>query len=76
VERLLAAGKTVVLCVFGNPYVISDFPRTAACLTTFSAQNPAVAAGVRVLFGEIPARGRLPVTIPGRYDFGYGLAGA
>lgn len=74
-EHLLAAGKTVVLCVFGNPYILADFPRMPVCLTTFSSQNPAVAAGVRVLFGEIPARGRLPVTISGRYAFGYGLGG-
>ena len=74
VGRLLAAGKTVCLAVLGNPYVITDFPRPHACVTTYSGQPEAVSAAVSVLFGDTPAAGRLPLDLPGRYRCGRGLS--
>ena len=73
VERLIEQGKRVVLGVFGTPYVIADFPRCAGCLTTYASTRGAVEAAVRVLCGEIPSRGRLPVDIDDRYHFGAGV---
>ena len=73
VQQLLDGGKTVNLCVFGNPFVLADFPKPQRCLTTYSSRIPAVRAGLSVLFGESVAPGRLPVTIPDRYEFGHGL---
>ena len=73
VTQLLAAGKQVCLAVMGTPYVLPDFPRVTACLTTYSGQPEAVSAAARVLFGEASATGRLPIALPGRYRFGRGL---
>jgi hypothetical protein len=41
-----------------------SFPKVGAYLTTYSTVPPSEVAAVRALFGEIPIRGRLPVTIP------------
>ena len=73
VQKLLALRKTVVLCVFGTPYVLTDFPRTQGCLTTYSSTIAAVEAGVRILFGETESRGKLPISLSDTYTFGYGL---
>jgi hypothetical protein len=73
VRKLLALRKTVVLCVFGTPYVLTDFPKTQGCLTTYSSTIAAVEAGVRILFGEAESRGKLPVELSETYPFGYGL---
>ncbi len=73
-RRVLAAGKRLCLCVLGSPYVIAEFPAASVCLTTYTDNTAAAKAAVRVLFGEVPARGRLPVDIPNRYRFGSGLS--
>ncbi len=72
-KKVLAAGKHLCLCVLGSPYVIAEFPEAPLCLTTYSDDAGAAEAAVRVLFGEVPARGRLPVTVSAKYGFGYGL---
>jgi beta-N-acetylhexosaminidase len=59
-----AADKTVVAAV-GSPYVAQAFPQIRSYLCTFSAVAVSERSAVRALFGEIPMRGRLPVTIPG-----------
>ncbi len=74
VAGLLEAGKTVCLAVFGTPYVIPHFPATQACLTTYSAAPEAVSAAMRVMFGEAPATGKLPIDLSERYKFGRGLS--
>ncbi|MFB3882983.1 MAG: glycoside hydrolase family 3 protein [Armatimonadota bacterium] len=72
-RRVLAAGKRLCLCVLGSPYVITRFPGAPICLTTYSPDTGAAEAAVRVLFGEVPSRGKLPVTLSESYPFGYGL---
>jgi beta-N-acetylhexosaminidase len=74
VKRILAEDKHLCLCVLGSPYVISEFPQAPVCLTTYSPDVGAAEAAVRVLFGEVPAAGRLPITLSERYPFGYGLS--
>jgi beta-N-acetylhexosaminidase len=73
VERLIAQGKRVVLCVFGTPYVIPAFPRVAGCLTTYGSTAPAVEAGMRVVLGLAKPGGRLPIDLGEDYPFGRGL---
>jgi beta-N-acetylhexosaminidase len=65
-ERILdhAAEKAVVVAV-GNPYLAQDFPTIQNYLCTFSVAAVSETSAVKALFGEIPIRGRLPVSIPG-----------
>jgi beta-N-acetylhexosaminidase len=68
-----AADKTVVVAV-GSPYVAQAFPQIRSYLCTFSSVAVSERSAVRTLFGEIPTRGRLPVTIPGVAERGDGIA--
>ncbi len=73
VEALVAGGKPVALVALGNPYLLRNFPNVTAYLATFSTVPPSEVAAVRALFGEIPIRGRLPVSIPGLANYKDGL---
>ena len=67
-----AAEKTAVLAM-GNPYLASDFPVVQNYVCTFSNANVSEVSAVKALFGEIPIRGRLPVTIPNIAERGAGI---
>jgi beta-N-acetylhexosaminidase len=56
--------KTVVVAL-GNPYLIAQYPSIKNYVCTFSNAPVSELSAVKFLFGEIPASGHLPVTIPG-----------
>ncbi len=66
------AGKTVMVAM-GNPYLASDFPKIENYMCTFSNATVSEVAAIKALFGEIPIRGHLPVTIPNIAQRGAGL---
>jgi len=72
-ESLMATGKPVVLIALGNPYVLRNFGNVTAYLATFSSVPPSEVAAVHAIFGEVPIRGRLPVSIPGQAKYGEGI---
>ena len=72
-ETLIASGKPVTLIALGNPYLLRNFPKVAAYLTTYSTVPPSEIAAVKALYGEIPIRGRLPVSIPELAKYGDGI---
>jgi beta-N-acetylhexosaminidase len=49
----------------GNPFVIAQYPAIQNYVCTFSNVPDSELSAVKFLFGEMPARGHLPVTIPG-----------
>ncbi len=67
-----AAKKTAVVAM-GNPYLASDFPKIENYMCTFSNATVSEVAAIKALFGEIPIRGHLPVTIPNVAQRGAGL---
>ncbi len=67
-----AAAKTAVVAM-GNPYLASDFLKIENYMCTFSNATVSEVAAVKALFGEIPIRGHLPVTIPNVAQRGAGL---
>jgi len=72
-EALIATGKPVALMAMGNPYLVRHFPKVSAYIAAYSTVPPSEIAAVKALFGEIPIRGRLPVTIPGVAECGTGI---
>ena len=64
--------KTVVVS-FGSPYFLADFPQIQNYVCAYSNAFTSEVAAVKALFGEIPFRGRLPVTIPGQAQRGTGM---
>jgi beta-N-acetylhexosaminidase len=73
VETLTASGKPIVMVALGSPYLLRNFPNVTAYLATFSSVPPSEVAAVKALWGEIPIRGHLPVSIPGLAKYGEGI---
>jgi beta-N-acetylhexosaminidase len=73
VRRLIAAGKPVAVVAFSGPYLVRQFPDAAAFMVAYGIEDVAQEAAARVLFGDAPARGRLPVTVPGLFAAGAGI---
>jgi beta-N-acetylhexosaminidase len=73
IDGLLALGKTTLLIAMGSPYVLQSFPNASAYLCSYSDAECTAEATVEILCGEVPARGKLPVTIPGLFGYGRGL---
>lgn len=62
-----------VLVAMGSPYILGNFQKASAFLTTFSPTTPSEISAVKALFGEIPITGYLPVTLPGFAKYGDGI---
>jgi beta-glucosidase-like glycosyl hydrolase/CubicO group peptidase (beta-lactamase class C family) len=64
-ERIYQSGKPVITLGFGSPYLIERFPQAQTWLAAFGISDVAQISIARALFGQVPVRGHLPVTIPG-----------
>ena len=73
-SAIIELKKPVIGISMGNPYVVMEFPKLDAYVATFSPSKVSLDAAAEVVFGEQPSYGKLPVTIPGRYAFGEGVA--
>jgi beta-N-acetylhexosaminidase len=73
VDRLLAAGKPVIVACFGSPYLIERFPAARTWIAAFSTVDVAQRAAGRAMFGQVAIGGRLPVNVPGIATLGAGL---
>ncbi len=74
VDRVLqSAGKKAVMVAVGNPYLADDFPNVPTYICTFSNASTSEVAAVKALFGEIPIRGKMPVTLPNIAQRGTGI---
>ena len=73
VNSLIERGGPVALVAFGSPYLLRAFPNVPAYLATFSTGPLSETSAVRAILGQLPVRGRLPVTIPGLAKIGDGI---
>ncbi len=64
-SRLIAGPAPVVALSLMNPYDLSASTGARAAVALYGLTDSSVRAAARVLFGEIAARGRLPVVVPG-----------
>ena len=62
---LKAANEKTIVVALGSPYLIAQYPSIQNYVCTFSNAPVSELSAVKFLFGEIPASGHLPVTIPG-----------
>jgi len=67
-----AAPKTAVIAM-GNPYLASNFPDVQTYICTYSNAPTSERSAVKLLFGEMQLKGKLPVSLPGIADRGFGL---
>jgi beta-N-acetylhexosaminidase len=63
VNQLLGTGKPVIVAAVGTPYDAAYFPSAATFITSYSFNAVAMHPLVKVLFGDMQPRGKLPVTI-------------
>ena len=66
-------GQPFVALFFGNPYPAATLPELPAALLTYDYRGLSEETAVRALAGEIPIRGRLPVTLADDLPRGHGL---
>jgi beta-glucosidase-like glycosyl hydrolase/CubicO group peptidase (beta-lactamase class C family) len=76
--QLLAAQKEVHLCFFITPYQLKNYKQSisAAQSVTLGYENTEYAqkAVAEVIMGGLPAKGKLPVSIAGLFQYGTGLS--
>jgi beta-N-acetylhexosaminidase len=72
-EELVGRGRPLALIALGSPYLLRNFPNVTAYMATFSSVPVSEVAAAKAILGEIPIRGRLPVTIPGQAAYGDGI---
>jgi len=72
-EQALRNGQPLVVIFFGNPYAATLLPELPSVLLTYDYRGLAEETAVRALAGEIPIRGRLPVTLGMQFRVGHGL---
>jgi beta-N-acetylhexosaminidase len=63
-RNLLATGCPLIGLAPYSPYDLLAFPELGTYLVTYEYTRTAIAAAVRVLFGEIAPQGKLPVSLP------------
>ena len=67
-----AAAKTAVIAM-GNPYLAMNFPAVRTYICTYSNAPTSERSAVKLLFGEMQLKGKLPVSLPGIAERGFGL---
>ncbi|MDQ6659756.1 MAG: glycoside hydrolase family 3 protein, partial [Chloroflexota bacterium] len=67
-QSLLQTGVPIIGIAVYNPYDLLAFPELKTYMVTYEYTEAALAAAVRVLFGEISPRGCLPVSLPFLYS--------
>lgn len=75
-DSIAAQDKPFVTVCFGNPYTATFLPKLPAVLLGYEFSDFTERAAVKALAGEIAVRGRLPISLPGMFPIGHGLARA
>lgn len=73
VQELSKLNKPMVVVGLRNPYDLKEFPHVSAYVNTYGFRNVSLKAAMEVIFGVHSPNGKLPVTIPGLYEYGHGL---
>jgi beta-N-acetylhexosaminidase len=66
-------GPKVAVVVFGNPYLIRQFPNVGTYLVTYGVSDDLERAAARALLGTAPITGHAPISLPGFFRLGDGL---
>ncbi|MGH3545907.1 MAG: glycoside hydrolase family 3 protein [Mycobacteriales bacterium] len=80
ISELAATGVRIIAVAADEPYDAGRFTGASAWLTGYGTAEPTLESIAKVLLGESPPVGRLPVAVPGpdgsgaKYPFGHGLS--
>ncbi|WP_299820452.1 glycoside hydrolase family 3 N-terminal domain-containing protein [uncultured Pontibacter sp.] len=76
VQKLANSNKAVI-ALFDNAYALNQFPGIENSRVLIMAYQPhfhSQEAAAKILFGKIPARGKLPVTVNKYFSYGDGIS--
>lgn len=74
INDILKLNIPTVLISFGNPYLLSLFPKAKTYLATYGDVLVSQNAALKAMLGQIDIKGKLPVSIPKtNYAMGYGI---
>ncbi len=65
--------KPLAFVLFGSPYLLSFVPGLPSYILTYEDYPGAELAAAKAIMGEIPFRGKLPVSLPELYPAGHGI---
>jgi beta-N-acetylhexosaminidase len=71
--RLVEQNPRVVLISFGNPYIGASVPSVPTYICAYDNAKVLQEAAAEALFGKVPFKGRLPVTVSDQMKYGWGL---
>ena len=72
-KYLSGINRPVACVLFGSPYLLSSIPDLPSYIVTYEDYPGAEIAATKAILGEIPFRGKLPITIPNLYPIGHGM---
>lgn len=73
INSLVANGSKVIVLSMGNPYLVQGFTGVNAYICAYGDSEASINAALKTLFGEIPFKGKLPVSISSEFIFGTGI---
>ena len=74
-RHLVEALKVPIIGIsFGTPYLLREVPSLGTYVCAYGIQPVMQIAAINALFGDAPFTGHLPITIPGFYARGHGIA--
>ncbi|GAC1300574.1 MAG: hypothetical protein NVSMB27_40960 [Ktedonobacteraceae bacterium] len=69
---MIESGKSLSIAInCCSSIALSAFPELCTYLVTYEYTEPALTGTVRVVFGELQPKERLPVSLPALYAIGY-----
>lgn len=73
INELVELKRRVIVISLRTPYDYALIPDVNAFIVTYEHSLPAISIAFEIIFGIINAKGKLPVSIPGYFNKGYGL---
>ena len=73
VRDLSATQKPFAFALFGSPYLLHHVPELPSYIVTYDVNPGSELSAIKAITGEIPFRGKLPISLPGLYPVGHGL---
>ena len=71
--QLIERRTPIIGISFGNPYLLSSFPKLQTYLVAYGDMPSLQQAAAGALLGQIDITGRLPISLPGLYPRGTGI---
>ena len=70
---LSTVNRPAAFVVFGSPYLLSSLPELPTYILTYEDYPGAELTAAKAILGQIPFRGKLPISLPELYPIGHGI---